>query len=45
MNPRMLPNKLFDFDTEFHKTYKSPDYKIQSMLKNVYSMDKAVLVG
>jgi len=46
MNPRMDQKiQLFHVDQEFHKTYKSPDYKIQQMLNVTYNVEKALYEG
>jgi len=46
MNPRRDKNtNLFHVDQEFHKTYKSPDYKMQQMLNLNYNVDKAIYEG
>ena len=34
---------LFHVDQEFHKTYKSPDYKMQQMLNLNYNVDKVYI--
>jgi len=46
MNPRMDKNlHIFQVDYEFHKTYMSPDTKMQHMLNLNYNVDKAIYEG
>jgi hypothetical protein len=46
MNPKMdKKTGLFRVDDEFHKTYKNPDFKIQTIMTNHYNMEKAAYDG